>query len=79
MTTADEKDVKSRKCGKFILTCVVLLGWLSMLRGISAGKYDDASMSRGNIYCILVIVTAVVSAPHSPVTIKAATNFSDSE
>ena len=79
MTTANEKNMKSRKCGKFILTCVVLLGWLSMLRGISAGKYEEANMSRGNIYCIFVIVTAIVSAPHSPVTIKAVTDFSDSE
>ena len=39
-----------RKWGKFILTCVVLLWWLSMLRGISAGKYDEGNMSRGNIY-----------------------------
>ena len=46
-----------------------------MLRGISAGKCGDASMSRENVYCIFVIVTAIVSAPHSPVTIKAATNF----
>ena len=28
MTTAAEKKLKSRKCGKFILTCVVLLGSL---------------------------------------------------
>ena len=67
------------KCGKFILTCVVLLGWLCILRGTSAGKYDEAKMSRGNVYCIFFIVTAIVSAPHSPVTIKAATTFSDSE
>ena len=81
MTTADEKNMKSRKCGKFILTCVVLLGWLKkhVERSISREIYGDASMSRENVYCIFVIVTAIVSAPHSPVTIKAATNFSDSE
>ena len=48
--------MKSRKCGKFILTCVVLLGWLSMLRGISAGKYDEGNMSRGNSYCIVFLL-----------------------
>ena len=41
-----------------------------MLRGILAGKYEAKNMSRGNVYCIFVIVTAIVSAPHSPVTIK---------
>ena len=41
-----------------------------MLRGILAGKYEATNMSRGNVYCIFVIVTAIVSAPHSPVTIK---------
>ena len=60
----------SRKCGKFILTCVVLLGWLGMLRGILARKYEAANISRGNVYCIYVTVTAFVSAPHPPVTIK---------
>ena len=36
-------------------------------------------MSRGNIYCIvLLLLSAIVSAPLSPVTIKAATSFLDS-
>ena len=66
-----DQQMKSRKCGKFILTCVVLLGWLSMLRGI----YDEGNMSRGNIlHFFVVIVTAIVSAPHSSVRIKAAIN-----
>ena len=42
--------MKSRKWGKFILTCVVLLWWLSMLRGILAGKYYEGNISRRNIY-----------------------------
>ena len=42
--------MKSRKWGKFILTCVVLLWWLSMLREILAGKYNEGNISRGNIY-----------------------------
>ena len=33
-----------------ILTCVVLLGRLNTMRGISAGEYDKGNMSRGNIY-----------------------------
>ena len=49
----------------------------------SSGKIQDcyALMLRMNlpIYCIaLLVLSAIVSAPHS-VTIKAATNFSDSE
>ena len=38
MTTADEKNMKSRKCGKFILTCVVLLGWFQ--------KHVEGNISR---------------------------------
>ena len=63
-----------------ILTCVVLLGRSNRVRGIWAGVYDEGNMSRRNIYCIvLLLLSANVSAPHSPVTIKAATNFSGSE
>ena len=53
-----QQKMKSRKCGKFILTCVVLLGWLSVLSGISAGKYDEGNMSRGNMYyiCLLLLL-----------------------
>ena len=37
-------------------------------------------MSRGNIYwMVLLLLSASVSAPHFPDTIKAATNFTDSE
>ena len=51
---------RNGKFGKFfkskfkILTCVVLLGRLNTVRGISAGgyeQYDEGNMSRGNIYC----------------------------
>ena len=42
--------------------------------------YDEGNMSRGNVYWIvLLLLSAIVSAPHSTVTIKAATIFSDSE
>ena len=58
-------QLPTRKIRKFIkskfkiLTCVVLLGRLNTMRGISAGKYDKGNksiimrgnMSRGNIYC----------------------------
>ena len=53
-------NYRKGKFGKFfkskfkILTCVVLLGWLNTMTGISAGgyeQYDEGNMSRGNIYC----------------------------
>ena len=46
-----------------------------MLRGILEGKYNEGNIiSRGNIYvAFFVIVTAIVSAAHSSVTMKAAT------
>ena len=53
-------NYRKGKFGKFskskfkILTCVVLLGRLNTVRGISAGgyeQYDEGNMSRGNIYC----------------------------
>ena len=55
--------MKSRKCGKFILTCVVLLGWLSVLSGISAGKYDEleGNTSRGNMYYICLLLSLLLS------------------
>ena len=52
-------NYRQGKFGKFIkskfkiLTCVVLLGRLNTMRGISAGEYehyDEGNMSRGNIY-----------------------------
>ena len=50
-----------------------------MSRGICPGEYVEGNMSRGNIYCIvLLLLSAIVSAPLSPVTIKTTTNFSDS-
>ena len=54
-----------------ILTCVVLVGWLNMLsRGMK--KYVPLFC-----YCYQL---PIVSTPHSaPITIKAATNFSDNE
>ena len=50
-----------------------------MSRGICRREYDEGNMSSANIYCIvLLLLSAIVSAPHYPVTIKTATNFSDS-
>ena len=76
------------KFGKFIklkfkiLTCVVLLGRLNTMRGISAGKYDKGNMSImkrriwvGEIY-IAINYISIVSASHSPVTIKTTNKFS---
>ena len=67
MTNADEKKkkMKSRKCGKFILTCVVLLGWESVLSGISAGKYDEGNMSRGNMYYIFLLSLLLLFQPRT--------------
>ena len=58
-------------------------------RGIWWGEYDEGNMmmgipraeyEQGIIYSIvLLLISAIVSTPHSPVTIEAATNFSDSE
>ena len=72
-----------RKCGKQlkfkILTCVALLGWLNMLR-----EYEQGNMTRGiwaekNIlHCFVIVISYCFSpALRFPVTIKAATNFSD--
>ena len=57
-------NYRKGKFGKFIkskfkiLTCVVLLGRLNTMRGISAGEYDKGNMSimmgnmsKENIYC----------------------------
>ena len=57
--------MKSRKCGKFILTCAVLLGWLSVLSGISAGKYDEGNMSRGNMYYICLLLLLLFFQPRT--------------
>ena len=40
------------------------------VEGNISREYEAANMSRGNVYCIYVIVTGIVSAPPSPVTIK---------
>ena len=82
-------NYRQGKFGKFIkskfkiLTCVVLLGRLNTMRGISAGKYDKGNMSImkrriwvGEIY-IAINYISIVPASHSPVTIKTTTNFSD--
>ena len=85
-------QLPTRKIRKFIkskfkiLTCVVLLGRLNTMRGISAGKYDKGNkniMMRGiwveeiwNIYCCQVYIS-IVSASHYPVTVKTTTNFSN--
>ena len=82
-------NYRQGKFGKFIkskfkiLTCVVLLGRLNTMRGISAGKYDKGNKSImmrgiwvGEIY-IAINYISIVSASHSPVTIKTTTNFSD--
>ena len=43
------------------------------------GEFELKYSTRGNIYCIvLLLLLAIVSAPLSPVTIKAATSFLDS-
>ena len=57
--------MKSRKCGKFILTCVVLLGWLSVSSGISAGTYDEGNMSRGNMYYICLLLLLLFFQPRT--------------
>ena len=59
-----------RKCGKF-MCCFT-----------GTVKHVEGNMSSGNMYWILLsLLSVIVSAPHSnsPVTVKAATNFSDSE
>ena len=59
-----------RKCGKF-MCCFT-----------GTVKHVEGNMSSGNMYWILLsLLSVIVSALHSnsPVTVKAATNFSDSE
>ena len=66
MTTTDKEIRKFIKSKFKILTCVVLLGRLNTMRGISAGKYDKGNkniMMRGiwveeiwNIYCCQVYI-----------------------
>ena len=82
-------QLPTRKIRKFIkskfkiLTCVVLLGRLNTMRGISAGEYDKGNMSitmrgiwGGEIY-ISINDISIVSASYSPVAFKTTTNFSD--
>ena len=82
-------QLPTRKIRKFIkskfkiLTCVVLLGRLNTMRGISAGKYDKGNKSImmrgiwvGEIY-IAINYISIVSASHYPVTVKTTTNFSN--
>ena len=82
-------QLPTRKIRKFIkskfkiLTCVVLLGRLNTMRGISAGKYDKGNKSImmrgiwvGEIY-IAINYISIVSASHYPVTVKSTTNFSN--
>ena len=82
-------NYRQGKFGKFIkskfkiLTCVVLLGRLNTMRGISAGKYDKGNKSImmrgiwvGEIY-IAINYISIVSASHYPVTVKTTTNFSN--
>ena len=66
-----------------ILTCVVLLGRLNTMRGISAGKYDKENkgvMMRsiwvGEIY-IAINYISIVSASYYPVTVKTTTKYSN--
>ena len=65
-------NYRQGKFGKFIkskfkiLTCVVLLGRLKTMRGISAGKYDKGNksiMSRGNMKYILLSTIYLLSQP----------------
>ena len=82
-------NYRQGKFGKFIkskfkiLTCVVLLGRLNTMRGISAGKYDKGNKSImmrgiwvGEIY-IAINYISIVSASHYPVTVKTTTNVSN--
>ena len=82
-------QLPTRKIRKFIkskfkiLTCVVLLGRLNTMRGISAGKYDKGNKSImmrgiwvGEIY-IAINYISIVSASYYPVTVKTTTNFSN--
>ena len=82
-------QLPTRKIRKFIkskfkiLTCVVLLGRLNTMRGISAGKYDKGNKSImmrgiwvGEIY-IAINYISIVSASHYPVTVKTTTNLSN--
>ena len=55
----------------------------NMSRGMCRGEYVEVNMTRGIrageyiLHCLLLL-SAIVSALHSPVTIKTATNFLDS-
>ena len=82
-------NYRQGKFGKFIkskfkiLTCVVLLGRLNTMTGISAGKYDKGNKSImmrgiwvGEIY-IAINYISIVSASHYPVTVKTTTNVSN--
>ena len=82
-------NYRQGKFGKFIkskfkiLTCVVLLGRLNTMRGISAAKFDKGNKSImmkgiwvGEIY-IAINYISIVSGSHYPVTVKTTTNFSN--
>ena len=50
-----------------------------MSRRLCRGEYVEVNNDKGNIYSIVsLLLLAIVSAPLSPVTIKAAIQFSDS-
>ena len=84
-------NYRQGKFGKFIkskfkiLTCVVLLGRLNTMRGISAGKYDKGNKSImmrgiwvGEIYILLSNIY-LLSQPRSTLWpwVKTTTNFSN--
>ena len=60
-----------------ILTSVVLVGWLNMLsRGI---WYEQGMKKYIPLFCYCYQLPIVSTPRPAPITVKAATNFSDSE
>ena len=65
---------------RYLNSPVFLSGEGNMSRGIWAGEYDEGNLSKENIYYIFwLLLLAIVLTLHSPVTVKAATSFSDSD
>ena len=71
------RQIKSKQWGKFIKSLfkiwLVLFHWEGYTSFLF---FEKGNMSRGMIYCIVLwLLSAIVWAPHSLVTIKATTNF----
>ena len=90
MTTADKENEVQQNVASSLIEiqnsdlCCFTETTVKHVEGIISREYDswydEGNMSRGNVYWIvLLLLSAIVSAPHSTVTIKAATIFSDSE